>query len=61
MLQKAAICGGVFLQMTPFMWPRFNAYMNPNGRCFSFDQCANGYVRGETCASVGSSAFDLQT
>eukprot|EP00434_Breviolum_minutum_P036939 symbB.v1.2.032741.t1/scaffold3969.1/size47216/1 len=35
---EAAICGGVFLQMTPFMWPRFGAYMNPNGRCFSFDQ-----------------------
>ncbi|CAJ1411278.1 unnamed protein product [Effrenium voratum] len=49
---EAAICGGVFLQMTPFMWPRFNAYMNPNGRCFSFDQCANGYVRGECCASA---------
>ncbi|CAE7941000.1 orfB, partial [Symbiodinium sp. KB8] len=43
----AAICGGVFLQMSPFMWsvestirPRFNAYMNPKGRCFSFDQAA---------------------
>jgi len=48
----AAIIGGVFLQMTPFMWPRFNAWMNPAGRCFSFDQNANGYVRGECCASV---------
>lgn len=49
---EAAICGGVFLQMSPFMWPRFNAYMNPKGRCFSFDQAANGYVRGECCASA---------
>eukprot|EP00933_Yihiella_yeosuensis_P033938 TRINITY_DN27528_c0_g1_i1.p1 TRINITY_DN27528_c0_g1~~TRINITY_DN27528_c0_g1_i1.p1 ORF type:complete len:1048 (-),score=162.23 TRINITY_DN27528_c0_g1_i1:128-2983(-) len=48
----AAIVGGVFLQMTPFMWPRFNASMNPVGRCFSFDQNANGYVRGECCGSV---------
>ncbi|CAE7221089.1 ppsD [Symbiodinium pilosum] len=50
--KRAAICGGVFLQMSPFMWPRFNAYMNPKGRCFSFDQAANGYVRGECCASA---------
>ncbi|CAE7461697.1 ppsA [Symbiodinium natans] len=50
--KTAAICGGVFLQMSPFMWPRFNAYMNPAGRCFSFDQAANGYVRGECCASA---------
>mmetsp|Transcript_22608 Transcript_22608/g.40816 ORF Transcript_22608/g.40816 Transcript_22608/m.40816 type:complete len:926 (+) Transcript_22608:47-2824(+) len=48
----AAIVGGVFLQMTPFLWPRFNAWMNPAGRCFSFDQNANGYVRGECCASA---------
>lgn len=49
---QAAIVGGVFLQLSPFMWPRFNAWMNPVGRCFAFDQNANGYVRGECCASV---------
>mmetsp|Transcript_5636 Transcript_5636/g.13238 ORF Transcript_5636/g.13238 Transcript_5636/m.13238 type:complete len:1020 (+) Transcript_5636:99-3158(+) len=49
---SAAIVGGVFLTFTPFMWPRYNAWMNPNGRCFSFDDAANGYVRGEMCGSV---------
>lgn len=49
---NAAVVGGVYLAMTPYMWPRFNAWMNPNGRCFAFDQCANGYVRGEMCGSV---------
>eukprot|EP00440_Ansanella_granifera_P025272 gb/GFBE01027447.1/.p1 GENE.gb/GFBE01027447.1/~~gb/GFBE01027447.1/.p1 ORF type:complete len:928 (+),score=221.30 gb/GFBE01027447.1/:1-2784(+) len=49
---EAAIVGGVFFHMTPYMWPRFNAYMNPAGRCFSFDQNADGYVRGECCGSV---------
>mmetsp|Transcript_102686 Transcript_102686/g.290734 ORF Transcript_102686/g.290734 Transcript_102686/m.290734 type:complete len:1037 (-) Transcript_102686:220-3330(-) len=49
----AAICGGVFMQVAgPFMWPRFNAYMNPIGRCFSFDANGNGYVRGESCSSI---------
>ena len=58
---EAAICGGVFLQMTPFMWPRFGAYMNPNGRCFSFDQSANGYVRGECCASAALKPYAEKT
>eukprot|EP00435_Cladocopium_sp_Y103_P060539 s121_g22.t1 len=58
---EAAICGGVFLQMTPFMWPRFQAYMNPNGRCFSFDQCANGYIRGECCASAALKPYAEKT
>lgn len=49
---EAAVVGGVYLSMTPYMWPRFNAWMNPRGRCFTFDQNANGYVRGECCASA---------
>lgn len=48
----AAIIGGVFFGFTPFMWPRFNAWMNPAGRSFTFDQSANGYVRGEMCGSA---------
>jgi polyketide synthase-associated protein len=49
----AALCGGVYFSVTPFMWPRFNAFMNPEGRCFTFnDPQARGYVRGECCASV---------
>jgi len=49
---SASIVGGVYMSFTPFMWPRFNAWMNPKGRCFTFDENANGYVRGECCASV---------
>jgi len=49
---EAAVVGGVYIALTPFMWPRFNAYMNPAGRCLTFDASANGYVRGESCSSV---------
>jgi len=49
---EASITGGVYLNVTPYMWPRFNAYMNPNGRCFTFDHSADGYVRGESCTSL---------
>nr|AQS99258.1 type I polyketide synthase [Gambierdiscus excentricus] len=49
---EAAITGGVYLTVTPYMWPRFNAYMNPIGRCFTFDASAGGYVRGEACTSL---------
>nr|AQS99190.1 type I polyketide synthase [Gambierdiscus polynesiensis] len=49
---EASITGGVYLTVTPYMWPRFNAYMNPIGRCFTFDASAGGYVRGEACSSV---------
>jgi len=48
----ASITGGVYLTVTPYLWPRYNAYMNPIGRCFTFDQSANGYVRGESCTSL---------
>lgn len=49
----AAITGGVHINVAgPYMWPRFHAYMNPMGRCFAFDECGNGYVRGECCMSV---------
>lgn len=34
------------------MWPRYNAQMNPAGRCFSFDDYTNGYVRGEASISL---------
>jgi len=45
----AAVVGGVYLCLTPFMWPRWEAFMNPAGRCFSFDNAARGYVVGEGC------------
>mmetsp|Transcript_23200 Transcript_23200/g.65843 ORF Transcript_23200/g.65843 Transcript_23200/m.65843 type:complete len:1042 (-) Transcript_23200:215-3340(-) len=49
---EASITGGVYVCVTPYMWPRFNAYMNPVGRCFTFDASADGYVRGESCTSL---------
>nr|AQS99280.1 type I polyketide synthase [Gambierdiscus excentricus] len=49
---EASITGGVYLALSPYMWPRFNAYMNPVGRCFTFSSCAAGYVRGEACTSL---------
>eukprot|EP00931_Biecheleriopsis_adriatica_P005568 TRINITY_DN107069_c0_g1_i1.p1 TRINITY_DN107069_c0_g1~~TRINITY_DN107069_c0_g1_i1.p1 ORF type:complete len:914 (-),score=148.65 TRINITY_DN107069_c0_g1_i1:269-3010(-) len=48
----AAVCGGVYIALNPFMWPRWNAFMNPAGRCFSFAQNADGWVVGEACISV---------
>lgn len=48
----AAMCAGVYIAVTPFLWPRWNALMNPVGRCFSFDQAGNGYVIGDCCASA---------
>merc|ERR1719401_2323285 len=49
---EAATAGGVYIAICPYMWPRFNSYMNPAGRCFSFDASANGYVRGESCSTL---------
>ena len=48
----AALASGVYFTLTPFMWPRWNAFMNPVGRCFCFDREANGYVIGECSISV---------
>ncbi|CAJ1366307.1 unnamed protein product, partial [Effrenium voratum] len=48
----AALISGVYFCLTPVMWPRWNAFMNPAGRAFSFDQQANGYVVGEGCLTV---------
>ncbi|CAE7455759.1 PKS40, partial [Symbiodinium microadriaticum] len=62
----AAVVGGVYLCLTPFMWPRWEAFMNPAGRCFSFDNAARGYVDGSIVVSddpyVGSLAlFEVGT
>eukprot|EP00930_Biecheleria_cincta_P044317 TRINITY_DN30434_c0_g2_i1.p1 TRINITY_DN30434_c0_g2~~TRINITY_DN30434_c0_g2_i1.p1 ORF type:complete len:935 (-),score=146.47 TRINITY_DN30434_c0_g2_i1:166-2970(-) len=48
----AAVSSGVYIALTPFLWPRWNALMNPAGRCFSFDHSGNGYVIGDCCASA---------
>jgi len=47
----AALANGGYVMMTPMFWPRFNFWMNPNGRCFSFNDDAAGYVRGEGTGS----------
>jgi polyketide synthase-associated protein len=52
----AALATGGFVMLTPQFWPRFNFWMNPIGRCFTFGEDAAGYVRGE-----GNCAFCLKT
>jgi len=49
---SAALASGVYFALSPFMWPRWNAFMNPAGRCLSFDYQAAGYVLGECSISV---------
>ncbi|MCP4117667.1 MAG: SDR family NAD(P)-dependent oxidoreductase [Desulfobacteraceae bacterium] len=50
----AALVGGVNLILTPEMSINFckNRMLSPDGRCFTFDARANGYVRGEGCGVV---------
>ncbi|MBI9089233.1 MAG: SDR family NAD(P)-dependent oxidoreductase [Desulfobacterium sp.] len=50
----AALVGGVNLILTPEMTVNFckNRMLSPDGRCFTFDARANGYVRGEGCGVV---------
>lgn len=47
----ACMATGVYLMLSPMFWPKMNMHMNPLGRCFSFDQNANGYIRGEGAGS----------
>lgn len=49
-----AIAGGVNLLLTPTMFVSFAkaGMLSPDGRCKSFDQRANGYVRGEGAAAI---------
>mmetsp|Transcript_104942 Transcript_104942/g.165644 ORF Transcript_104942/g.165644 Transcript_104942/m.165644 type:complete len:1039 (-) Transcript_104942:30-3146(-) len=47
----AALANGGYVMVTPAFWPRFNYWMNPMGRCFSFDQAAAGYIRSEAVGS----------
>jgi len=47
-----SLCSGVYFALTPVTWPRHGSTMNHVGRCLTFDQSANGYVRGEGCASL---------
>lgn len=49
-----AIAGGVNIILNPFMHYALkkNGMLSPDGRCKSFDEEANGYVRGEGCGAI---------
>jgi acyl transferase domain-containing protein/acyl carrier protein len=48
------LAGGVFIQCTPGFYLAANraAMLSPSGRCYSFDQRANGFVPGEGVGAV---------
>ncbi len=50
----AALAGGVNLTLSPLLYVTLSAagMMAPDGQCKSFDEAANGYVRGEGCGIV---------
>jgi polyketide synthase-associated protein len=54
---ESAIVGGVYISLTPYLWPRVNAYMNPVGRSLTFDEQANGWVLGESCSSMALKSY----
>ncbi|MGC8918894.1 beta-ketoacyl synthase N-terminal-like domain-containing protein [Streptomyces sp. PG2] len=49
-----ALAGGVNLMLTPGLSVAFAAggMLSPDGRCRTFDDSANGYVRGEGAGLV---------
>ena len=49
-----ALAGGVNLMLTPEPFIGFSQLqaLSPDGRCYSFDDRANGYVRGEGCGLI---------
>mmetsp|Transcript_44708 Transcript_44708/g.83384 ORF Transcript_44708/g.83384 Transcript_44708/m.83384 type:complete len:1060 (-) Transcript_44708:36-3215(-) len=51
-LVDAAACGGIYLMLTPFYWPLWNAWMDPLGRTCSFDQDSQGHIRGDSSGTV---------
>ncbi|PSF39268.1 beta-ketoacyl synthase [Aphanothece hegewaldii CCALA 016] len=51
---EQAIAGGVNLLLSPELTETFTqaGMMSPDGRCKTFDESANGYVRGEGCGVI---------
>jgi len=49
---EASVANGVAAVLSPYWWQGFMQVMNPVGRCFAYDGCAGGYVRGEGSVSV---------
>jgi acyl transferase domain-containing protein/NAD(P)-dependent dehydrogenase (short-subunit alcohol dehydrogenase family)/acyl carrier protein/SAM-dependent methyltransferase len=49
-----AIVGGVNIMLTPSLYVAFGkaGMLSPDGRCKTFDESANGYVRGEGVGAV---------
>lgn len=48
----ASVAGGSYVMCSPYQWPRHGYWMNPVGRCLTFDASANGHVRGDCVASI---------
>lgn len=53
----AALASGGYAMVTPLFWPRYNFWMNPVGRCLTFQEDAAGYVRGEGVATFCVKTF----
>mmetsp|Transcript_70237 Transcript_70237/g.212548 ORF Transcript_70237/g.212548 Transcript_70237/m.212548 type:complete len:543 (+) Transcript_70237:2-1630(+) len=62
-----ALCGGVYLMVVPNTWVLANAQnmLSTQGRCFTFDVSAEGYIKGEGCSNASmtrvSESVDGQT
>ena len=57
---EMAIAGGVSLMLSAAIHKAFlkGSMLSPDGRCYTFDERANGYVRGEGCAAVLLKSLD---
>jgi polyketide synthase-associated protein len=53
-LQEFSLGIGVGLNMSKIWWPAWTAagFLNPDGRCFTFDESAKGFVRSEGAGSI---------
>jgi len=57
---RNSVCLGVVAALHPVGWISMCAgvMLSRNGRCFTFDTSANGFIRGEGCAAVDIQAAD---